>query len=317
MAHCLKYCLKKAWIFPGLLILCVLVSVPAALAQTTRDINNRISRLENEIETLSRAVYRGDSLPPPAGRIQGDATAQGTMELRLQQLERELQDMRGTLEEQAHETRQLKEKLMRITGDMEMRLDALEGRRTSPGEGRVSYGAGGAERIASGAAPPSAGGGAQDYRWNSVGGQSGTYNPPSEAGVEAPQNIDPAASSYERAFALLKNAEYDAAERAFQAFIDRYPDHELVGNAKYWLGETFYVRGDFEKAARIFAEGYQKYPQGAKAADNLLKLGMALSGMGNTEDACVALAQLGKDGVPSSTQALRRAEQEMRRLECP
>ena len=73
-----------------------------------------------------------------------------------------------------------------------------------------------------------------------------------------------------------------------RSFIQRYPNDSLAGNAQYWLGETYYVRKDYNNAAAVFAEGYQKYPKGGKAADNLLKLGMALGQLGQKTDACRA-----------------------------
>ncbi|MGB0720528.1 MAG: tol-pal system protein YbgF, partial [Bdellovibrionales bacterium] len=117
-------------------------------------------------------------------------------------------------------------------------------------------------------------------------------------------------------FALVKSNQFDQAENGFKAFLAAYPDHVLAGNAKYWLGETYYVRGSFEQAARMFAEGYQQFPQGAKAADNLLKLGLSLSAMGKAEDACIALAQIQKEGFKGVGPVLRRAEQESAKLGC-
>jgi len=76
------------------------------------------------------------------------------------------------------------------------------------------------------------------------------------------------------------------------------------------------VRGDFQRAARIFAEGYQQYPDSAKTPDNLLKLGLSLSSIGNDKDACIAFNQLKKDFSSGSGPVLRRAEQEIERLGC-
>ena len=44
-----------------------------------------------------------------------------------------------------------------------------------------------------------------------------------------------------------------SAEQALAAFVQNHPEDGLAGNAQYWLGETFYVRGDFQTAARTFA----------------------------------------------------------------
>jgi tol-pal system protein YbgF len=124
------------------------------------------------------------------------------------------------------------------------------------------------------------------------------------------------ASAYEYAFTLLKGEDYSEAERAFSDFLDRYSDHSLASNAKYWLGETFYVRGDFERAARIFAEAYQQYPKSSKGPDNLLKLGMSLAGMGKSKDACTAFLQLKREYSNGAKPILVRAQQEMDKSGC-
>ena len=125
-----------------------------------------------------------------------------------------------------------------------------------------------------------------------------------------------AAQDYDRAYSYIKARNFDNAEQAFDAFIKAYPDNKLISNAKYWYGETFYVRGDYEKSARVFAEGYQKYPQGQKAASNLLKLGMSLVGMGKPDDACIAFKQLKKDYSKSAVPVLKRADMEMNKISC-
>ncbi len=125
-----------------------------------------------------------------------------------------------------------------------------------------------------------------------------------------------AARDYDRAYSYIKARDFDSAEQAFSAFIKTYPNNKLVSNAQYWYGETFYVRGDYEKAARVFAEGYQKYPKGQKAASNLLKLGMSLVGMGKPDDACIAFKQLKKDYSKSDIPVLKRADIEMAKIGC-
>src|SRR3546814_19535879 len=55
---------------------------------------------------------------------------------------------------------------------------------------------------------------------------------------------------------------------------------DVCSSDLYWLGETYYVRQRYQDAAVAFLEGYQKYPKSPKAADNLLKLGMALGPVG-------------------------------------
>ena len=63
---------------------------------------------------------------------------------------------------------------------------------------------------------------------------------------------------YERAFNLLRQANYPDAEQAFKSFIDKDPKDKLIDNAKYWYGETLYVRARFDEAAVAFADAYQQ-----------------------------------------------------------
>ena len=90
----------------------------------------------------------------------------------------------------------------------------------------------------------------------------------------------------------------------------------LAGNAQYWLGETYYVRKDYNNAAATFAEGYRKYPQSGKAADNLLKLGMSLGNVGQKKEACLTFNQLAHDFPKASSNITERAAQEKQRLSC-
>ncbi|MEX0922776.1 MAG: tol-pal system protein YbgF [Rhodovibrionaceae bacterium] len=136
----------------------------------------------------------------------------------------------------------------------------------------------------------------------------------SAANVQLPSGTPK--EQYDYAFDLLRQANYPAAEQAFQAFLQRHPSDPLSGNAKYWLGESYYVRGDNQNAAIVFAEGFQEYPNSSKAPDNLLKLGMALANLGSTEDACGTFSELQRRYPNAASTILRRAEREQSRLGC-
>ena len=132
--------------------------------------------------------------------------------------------------------------------------------------------------------------------------------------VELPDG--PPQERYDYAFGLLRQADYAKAEQALSKFLDAHPEHALAGNAKYWLGETFYVRGNYERAAVTFAEGFQTYPDSQKAPDNLLKLGMSLAQIDRTEDACGIFAELQSRYPDAKNNILQRAEREQERLNC-
>lgn len=133
----------------------------------------------------------------------------------------------------------------------------------------------------------------------------------------APIMPDDANVAYDQAFSKIRDGDYEAAEVAMRAFLQRWPNIELSSNAAYWLGETFYVRGDFSGAAKSFAEAYQQYPKGAKAEDTLLKLALALGALNRTSDACITYDQLTTEFPRMSAANRRRVEQERTQLSCP
>jgi tol-pal system protein YbgF len=121
---------------------------------------------------------------------------------------------------------------------------------------------------------------------------------------------------YDFAFDFLKRQDYGRAEASFREFLKRYPKDPLSGNAQYWLGETHYVRGDYQKAAVEFMNGYQNYPKSNKAPDNLLKLGMSMAQIGQGQGACTALSRLTKEYPDAGDQIRRSAQQERQKLKC-
>lgn len=100
---------------------------------------------------------------------------------------------------------------------------------------------------------------------------------------------------YMYAFGLLRQGKYDQASSSLRQFIEQHGNDKLASNARYWLGETYYVRGSFVEAAETFLEGYQTDPQGPKAPDALLKLGMSLSSLDKKNEACAAFQKLRAD----------------------
>jgi tol-pal system protein YbgF len=79
--------------------------------------------------------------------------------------------------------------------------------------------------------------------------------------------------SYQAAFDLLKDGQYDRAITAFQGFLVSYPNSQLADNAQYWLGEAYYVNKSFPESLAAFQRVVENYPQSRKLPDALLKIG--------------------------------------------
>lgn len=268
----------------------LILSAPS-LSYAQGDVEGRLNRLENELETLNRAVYRGEK-PPTLPPI--NAESAGNLEVRMQQLESQLRDLTGQVEQVTFEQQQINS-----------RLDKLE---SMPAPQQT---------------PPQPAPATQTPEINPRPDDASVQQPTQDQEQSSstmrtvrPLPASDAASQYEQAFAYIKSGDYGAAEESFSTFLKVYPDHALTPNAMYWLAESYYVRNQFDKSAKAFAEAYQKYPGGPKGADNLLKLGMSLSGLGKTEEACIALGQLAREYPAGPTTILRRGEQEQDRLNC-
>jgi tol-pal system protein YbgF len=106
-----------------------------------------------------------------------------------------------------------------------------------------------------------------------------------------PPGVD-AQTLYQQGYAALLQKDYAAAETAFRQLVDAYPESALAGDAQYWLGETYYVRGQYKAAADAFLKGYKTYKSGQKAPDTLLKLGISLAELGQKDAACSTFKEL-------------------------
>ena len=121
---------------------------------------------------------------------------------------------------------------------------------------------------------------------------------------------------YDAGYNYLMASDYVSAEATFRSFLRNHPQDPLSGNAQYWLGETFFARGDYRKAAHEFLKGYKTYKTSAKAPDNLLKLGMSLQRLGQSEAACQTYTQLRDKYKSLSGHISRRLDQEQGKARC-
>jgi tol-pal system protein YbgF len=142
---------------------------------------------------------------------------------------------------------------------------------------------------------------------------AGNANPDSIETVSlAPESPE---ALYERSNESLLRRQFGDAESGFSSFVSKYPEHSLAGSAQYWLGETYYAQGDFRQAAQNFLQGYKGYPKSRRAPDSLLKLGISLNKLGQTQQACAAFGAIGGE-FPNAVDAKKRAQAESKRAGC-
>ena len=127
--------------------------------------------------------------------------------------------------------------------------------------------------------------------------------------------IDPVREQqdYQNAFNLLKGGRYRDAAKAFREFLANYPGGEFVDNARYWLGETYYVDRQFEAALQEFQELIVHFPQSPKFTHAMLKVGYIHHELGRPEQARQTLLEL-VERHPDST-AAGLARKRLKRLQ--
>lgn len=95
----------------------------------------------------------------------------------------------------------------------------------------------------------------------------------------------PAKQEYDHALALYNAHDLDHALEGFSAYINRWPDQPGVESALYWSGEAYLAKGEIVEANDEFERALAGFPQGAKAPDSLLSLGVCQQRLGNQDKA--------------------------------
>jgi tol-pal system protein YbgF len=186
---------------------------------------------------------------------------------RLDQMEHDIQQLRGDVEVQAHALEDIKRQQREQYMDIDRRLQQFE-----TGQGGTLPGApgaveGGAAVLAPPAVTPPANVAPPRAAPPSV------APPPAAPPVATEANPALAQSEYDTALAILREGRYSDAALAFKQFLNNHPNSNLADNAHYWLGETYYVTRDFPQALATFNTLVAQYPQSPKVADSRLKLG--------------------------------------------
>ena len=210
------------------------------------------------------------SSQPVVGQTSGQAQDQnlGMLFMQIQQLQQQVMQLNGRVEEQANELRTLREQSLQRYVDLDKRISAGA--------------AGGAAAAAAGTATPPA----DDAANLAVG--------PAVAGTEPVAAQPGEDEAYRAAYSLVQSQNFDQAVQAFQKFQRDYPAGKYAPNAYYWLGELYLViqPPDLESSRQSFAMLLSQYPDNSKAPDALYKLGKVQYMKGNREKAKEYLDQV-------------------------
>ena len=228
-------------------------STNTAPAQSYPTTSYGMNNAQASTATITPQAPQG-GYPPAAGP--GNAS---NMLLQLQQLQQEVMQLNGKVEEQANELRRLKEQSLERYVDLDKRVSAISSGATvaAPVAGSTGSNANSAAPIGSGA------------------GNSEVAEQPGEG------------DAYRAAYALVRSQQFDEAVPAFKQFLQNYPAGRYAPNAHYWLGELYLViqPADPESARQSFKLLIDQYPDNTKVPDALYKLGRVHFMKGNRDRA--------------------------------
>ena len=266
----------------GLLMAGVVTAFMPASASAQND-DSRLRKIEAELRALQRAVFPGgdgryftpevDTTRPQPQQPVGSPSSTPLTDVlaRLDALEAQLARLTARNEETANELREL-----------QARFEASAAPQV-PVE-------------PSGIIPVPAETGGNAAATTSSSAAPAASRPSAErlAAVQAiakPQTDDPGDDEYTYGFRLWDAGYYPEAQQQLALFLEKYPSHALASHGRNLLGRAYLDNGQPREAATHFFENYQKDKNGARAGDSLLFLSEAMITLGDTNRACIALAE--------------------------
>ena len=277
----------------GVLLVALLIAAPGpVLAQIEcREgiaLQNQLLQLRQELDTLRRAGAGAASsalpapqqaaAPRPATGASGDLV-QSLLE-RVQRMEEEVRAVRGAAEQSEFRERQLRERVQKLEGDLDFRLQQLETQRQ-------------------GAAPAQP---ARPAATNAAG-------QPAAAGPRTPQR------AIADGQAALGRRDFAAAEAAAREVIASREAAQQV-HAQMLLGDALIGRRDFAGAAVAYDDARRRNPQGSRAAEASVGVANAFIGLNNNRDACSVLNELRSARPDLAGPQAERAADARRRAQC-
>ncbi len=244
------------------LVIAICLMAPAAIAQdqTLADIRQQLSILYVDIQRLRTELSTTGGASA--------ATAGNTPLERLDAIEAELQRLTSKTEE-------LEFRVNRITVDGTNRIGDLEFRLCELEEG-CDIGLLGDT--------PSLGGvdNATDVP---------TAAPPPTTG--APALAIGEQADFTRAQEALAEGDFRSAADLLATFSASYPGSPVAAEAALMRGKALEGLGEMADAARAYLESFSSDATGPSAPESLYKLGFALGQLGQGQDACLTLAEVG------------------------
>ncbi len=224
-------------------------------------------------------VVTDHSLYPQSAVSKNPANTQSTTTLyelmgRLEQMQTEVQQLTGKIDEQANRIDELKKHQGTMYSDFDERLQNIENKANAANVNSnetVKSSSASVKEIQATASLPVAAPTMPIQKNNQL--EKPTTNQGEKPQADNSQNQLLDKQRYIAAFDELRNGHTLQSIDQFKIFLSQHPNSEYANNAQFWLGEAYRANHDNVSARKAFNDVLEKYPDGAKVPDAVLKLG--------------------------------------------
>jgi len=261
----------KGWIVLsiGLLILgCATNKEVQTLDREVDKLHSRIDALQKENQSLKNEIpVLKSNLAAENQKLKADLL------LQLENLQSEMRMLSSSIDEYKELLKRPSQEIDRIREEMEARLRSLEEKKKKQEEKAKEL---------------------EDRLKEPEGKTSGFASKQMEserlpATKEVPAELKGFSTGmgdlYKDAYETFYKGDLEGARRKFEAFLKQYPNTELSDNAQYWIGETYYLKKDYERAILEYEKAFVKYPEGDKIPAALFKQALAFFELGDKTNA--------------------------------
>jgi tol-pal system protein YbgF len=114
-------------------------------------------------------------------------------------------------------------------------------------------------------------------------------------------------SLYQSAYSDYVAGKYELAHSAFQSFIEKYPNAELVPQAQFYLGESLYSRKMWQDAIKEYGKLKKLYGKSNLVVSAELKIALCYENLGMNKEALEVFSSI-VDNFPNSPEFLTAKE---------
>ena len=272
--------------------LAVVPSIAIAQRQAPPSPEQRVDRLEKQVQQLQRQLFPKGRPADTAGFNDDPAASQSSvvsLAQRLDSLERQMADLVRSSEENGNRLRSVEGGLNQLKADQDQRIGAIE-QRLAAGVAAPAPVDTAPASVAPAAPPPR-----KSTTPSKTTPPKTTTAAPATGGPAATTEAaesDPGEDAYTAGFHQWEDGQYDQAIATLKAFTAAYPKHRRVSYANNLIGRALLDKGDARSAATALLSNYRSNPGGERASDSLYYLGQALMKLGQPGQACKAYGEL-------------------------